>query len=288
VSWLVGMRGFSRRGVVAVTGLLAAYLVLRFFYLGSGTPTLIERSAGFGLRQLGTDELVSRFGEWPYGFYAYNIVSSLLSVLFAEPRAGVWTIPAEFMGGRITVGTLMNVVSSTLTTMLIVWFFVKRLPAWRRREFQSADQIVLVALAVLCANALMSYAYTKDEIMSPAGAFYAVAAFVAVRDALQWASRPDRGRNMTVAVLGVVLAVSASGWGLRSMGLHYQMQAIALSDRNEWVDVDEWLRSQRAFPATPDGKQLVEQLRDQAFTSNVVNPYVVSPLWSPRLAQVFR
>jgi hypothetical protein len=281
-AWLTGARGISTRGVAIVTGLLAAYLVLRFAYLRTGVPALSERSSGFGLQQLGPDELQRRFGAWPYGFYAYNVVSSILTVLFSEPRAGIWTIPAEFLRGRVAGGTIINVVSSTVTTALIVWFVANRRRAWLQRKFDRDDQVVFVALVVLVANAVISYGYTKDEIMGPAGVFYALAVFVAIASMVRGAdlSGPRHG----MAALTIVVAITASGWVVRTAGLHYQMHLMAFYDRNEWVYVDDWLARQKSMPTAAEGKALVQQLREDALEHATINPYLLSS----RLDQWFR
>ena len=298
-AWLTGARGISQRGVLVVTALLAGYLALRFAYLHTGVPALSERSSGFGLRQLDPAELQRRFGAWPYGFYAYNVVSSLLTVLFSEPRAGIWTIPAEFMRGRIAGGTIVNVVSSAVTTVVIAWFVSAR---WRpafahalgrgRLELDRDDQLVIVSLAVIAANAVISYAYTKDEIMGPGGVFYALAAFVAVATLIS--SAMDMGRvppsagamrgGPAVSALALILAVTACGWVVRTAGLHYQMNLMTFYDRNEWVYVDDWLVEQKSAPTTEAGKTLVRQLREDALERAAVNPYLLSP----RLDQWFR
>ena len=289
-AWLTGARGISRRGVIIVTVLLAAYLAMRFGYLRTGVPALSERSSGFGLQQLDPAELQRRFGAWPYGFYAYNVLSSILTVLFSEPRAGVWTTAAEFARGRIAAGTIINVVSSAVTTAVIGWFVVTRVatrpytwPAFAhalrrgKLEFDRDGQIVLVSLAVIAANAVISYGYTKDEIMGPAGVFYALAACVAIAALLSRAAQP-------AAILTILLAITASGWVVRTAGLHYQMNLMTFYDRNEWVYVDEWLANQRSTPTTEAGKALVQQLREEALERVTVNPYLLSP----RLDQWFR
>jgi hypothetical protein len=292
-AWLTGARGISRRGVIVVTALLAGYLAMRFGYLRTGVPALSERSSGFGTQQLDPAELQRRFGAWPYGFYAYNVLSSLLTVLFSEPRAGIWTIPAELARGRIAAGTIINVVSSTVTTLLLGWRVAIRVPAWRsafaqalRRDtpqFDRDDQIVLVALSVIVANAVISYGYTKDEIMGPAGVFYALAACVAVAAWLR-RSVPAIQDGPAAIVLAVILAMTASGWVVRTAGLHYQMNLMTFYDRNEWVYVDDWLASQKSLPSTASGKALVAQLREDALERATVNPYLLSP----RLDQWFR
>ena len=281
-AWVAGARGISRRGVLIVTGLLVGYLAMRFAYLHTGVPALSERNSGFGLRQLGPDELQQRFGVHPYVFYTYNVISSLLTVLLSEPRAGIWTIPVEYMRGRIAAGTVINVVSSAITTTVVVWFVTTRVDGWRRRHFDRDDQLLFVSLAVLAANAVISYSYTKDEIMGPGGVFYAIAAFVAVAHVLRSAD-PSGPRNAAVA-LTMALFVAASGWVVRTAGLHYQMHLMAFYDRNEWVYVDDWLVSQKSTPATTEGKALVQQLRANAIERRTIDPYLLSP----RLDQWFR
>ena len=287
---LTGARGISRRALLVVTLLAAGYLALRFGYLRTGVPALSERSSGFGLRQVGPDELQRRFGAWPYGFYAYNVVSSILTVLFSEPRAGIWTIPAEIARGRIAAGTIVNVVSSIVTTAAIGSFVATRARLWRRLPLERDDQLVFVSLAVIAANAVISYGYTKDEIMGPAGVFYALAAFVAVAFLLRSSGADTQsgtdsvGPRKQMAALALVLAVASSGWLVRTAGLHYQMNLMTFYDRNEWVFVDDWLVKQQSSPTTGAGRALVQQLREDALEHTTVNPYLLSP----RLDQWFR
>ena len=273
-AWIVGFRGVSTRGVIALTGLLALYFLVRFPYLGTGAPTLAERSSGFGFGRLEPGELLRRFNAWPYGFYAYNVASSLISVLLSEPRGGTWTAIADLSVRRVSPGTVVNLGSSAITTAVIGWFILTRVRAWRASSLVSdADRICVVSVAVLAANAAMSYGYTKDEIMSPGGVFYALAAFVAMRELLAWIGRQPRARWKS-AVCGFALAAASTGWAVRTVGLHYQMQMMAFAVRNEWVYVDDWLARQRAAPATAEGTQIVNTLRNDALTRTTVNPYL--------------
>lgn len=283
-AWLAGFRGVSKRGVLIATMLLAAYFVVRFPYLGTGTPALAERSSGFGFGRLGPDELVRRFGAWPYGFYAYNVASSLISVLLSEPRSGTWTAVAEVSSGGVSPGTLINVGSSIVTTIVIGWYGLTLFRSWRARRLEEADRIWLVALAVLAANAAMSYAYTKDEIMSPAGVFYALAGFAAVRRLLPRLGR-QQGARWKSAVYAFAIAGAAAGWAIRTVGLHYQMHLMAFSVRNEWVYVDDWLARQHASPTSAEGKRIVEAMRNDALAQTVVNPYIQAQ--GARAARIF-
>ena len=272
---LTGARGISRRGVLVVSALLAGYFAMRFAYLHTGVPALSERSSGFGLQQLGPDALQRLFGARRSVFYVYNVFSSLLTVLVSEPRAGVWTIPAEYLCGRVAGGTMINVVSSAITTAVVAWFVARRIPRWRSGQLDRDDQLMVVALAVLIGNAVISYSYTKDEIMGPGGVFYALAAFVAVAALVR---RPQS------TVLCVALFIAASGWVVRTAGLHYQMHLMTFYDRNEWVYVDDWLARQKSVPTTTEGEALVERLRDDALRRASINPYLLSP----QLDQWFR
>jgi hypothetical protein len=85
-------------------------------------------------------------------------------------------------------------------------------------------------------------------------------------------------------VIALALFIAASGWVVRTAGLHYQMHLMTFYDRNEWVYVDDWLAKQKSAPATTEGKTLVQQLRDDAIRGATINPYLLSP----RLDQWFR
>jgi hypothetical protein len=188
---------------------------------------------------------------------------------------------------------VINVVSSAVTTAVIAWFLTRRLHAWRTRQFDRDDQLMIVALVVLAANALISFSYTKDEIMGPGGVFYAIAAFVAVAHVLggrkQVASSKGQsseggGARSAAVALTMALFIAASGWVVRTAGLHYQMHLMGFYDRNEWVYVDDWLARQKSAPASAEGRALVQQLRSDAIERRTINPYLLSP----RLDQWFR
>ena len=280
VAWCTGMPGISRRGVVLASAGLAGYLGLRFGYFDTGLPTLVERSTGFGLRTLDPPELMARFGQHPWPLYVYNIISSLGSVTVSQPRAGVWTLPAALADGQPVLGTVINLVSSTATTAVIAWCGASRWRRWRTRRFEHVDQVLLVAGAVLVANAALSYSYTKDEIMSPAGAFYALAAVVAFHQLIGWweqqAARVPRASAVTLLMLSLLLLPSASGWGLRAIGTHYRMHQMALDVRNEWVHVDGWLEQQHAAPGSAEARATVERLRRDALEHTTANPYFLA------------
>lgn len=276
---IVGLRGVSPIGIAAVTLLLLGYMYLRFESLGTGAPALTERASGFWTERLSTEELVRRFGERPSVFYAYNVLSSWLSVLLSEPRAGTFAIPRQLsLTGELLPGTLLNVFSSVVTTVFMVAVVARRWREWLAGRFMKGDQLLLVMLAVLAGNGAISYGYTKDETMSTAGVFYALAASAAVREAVAWASARRRAMRIAVAVL---LFAVGSAWALRTIGLHYQMRSIAYAATNEWVSVDRWLDEQGASPTTPEARRLVELLRNDAIDRPATPAYFL-PSWGER------
>lgn len=118
-AWASGMHGVSRRGIIAVTALLAVYCCVRFWYLSVGTPGLDERSSGFLLRMLEPEEIEQRFGSSPIWFYAYNVATSMLSVLLSDPDGGIFEIGRAWLQGDVPPRLYVAVVSSVMTTGLI-------------------------------------------------------------------------------------------------------------------------------------------------------------------------
>jgi hypothetical protein len=73
-----------------------------------------------------------------------------------------------------------------LTTALIATAAIKVIRGHRTSDM--TDRLVFVFAGVLAANALLSYAYTKDDIMSVSGVFYGLAAYAASRFLIDRAS----------------------------------------------------------------------------------------------------
>lgn len=254
-----GDRGVSFRGVLLATAVLAGYFAL-LMYLNVGAPGLDERSTGFGFRVLEPSEVVARFSANPLPLYVYNYVSGLLTVLLAEPRGGVWRFAAGVVNGPLPAWEIINVVASVLTTAVIAWHVARRARAWRRGNIDADDRLVLLFLAVLPVNALLCLVYVKDVIMSPAGVFYALAAFVALRDLVF-----NGGRRLPVRALSVVLLlVISSCWGWKLLGIHYSLRITNAATRADWAYEDEWETSNRIAIRTPEALALRQTLIDDA------------------------
>ena len=274
-AWALGGRGLSRWALGVMTVLVAAYLAYRVAELSAGGPGLAERASGFGFGILEPSQLVSRFGAHPAWFYAYNIVASFLTVLFSEPKGGVWRFVYELTAGHLDWWTIVSVVSSAATTVVVAWYLWTRRSALRGWTLDRDDRIVLLFGVVLVANAVISYPYTKNIIMSPAGIFLAPAAFVAARRVLSSAAAP------TLLVAGLLLVLNV-GWAYRVVGTHYNLRYTAQQQRNEWAHVDSWLAAQQMRLDGPDALALRDALQRDA-----VYNHPTPPQPSARLAQWF-
>lgn len=272
---LVGARGMSRGGVAVLVLLLAGYFVLRFPILGVGSPELIERSSGFGFRILDPPDLLARFGPNPYPFYLYNVVCSFLSVLLSEPTGGVFRLTHQLLEGDLDAASLVTPIASIGATALVFMFIWRRRAIWLQRRFQRDDQLVILFLFLLVANAVISYPYVKDVVMSPAGAFFAVAVFVAARHAL--AGLPAKAPAFAGAAAVAAFAVIGSAWAVRVVGMHVSLRSAAYVERNEWAYANISLQDDGVV-VTDTEAVLLRTLRDDAMFVHPPPPPLAPPL----------
>jgi hypothetical protein len=272
-AYVLGARGLSRPAVLTMTGCVIAYLVLRLFVFHVGSPTLVERASGFGFTILEPSQLMARFADRPWPFYAYNVLSSVSTVLFSEPKGGVWRFIFELTTGTLHPWTAISVASSATATILVAWF------AWRRRDrlrawtFEHDDRLVWLFAAVLAANAVISFPYTKNSIMSPAGVFFGLAVTAASR---QW-FRQAATRRVVPTLF--IFAVLTFGWAYRLAGTHYNLRWTAAEQRGNWVLVDDWLGRQRIALHGAGGAALRDTLRRDALWIHPT-PYQPSSAWT--------
>jgi hypothetical protein len=265
-----GLRGISKRGVVLMTLLVVVYAVFRVGLLRKEGAALGERGTGFGTATLSESEQIERFGSRPLVLYAYNVSTAATSVLVSQPQAGRFTVATAWERGPLPPVFIVQIGSSVLTTMLIAWYVCSRSPTGRRRW---REPVPLTGFVVLGASAFLSYAYTKDEIISSAGVFYALAAYTAVRGLLE--ARPPAWFGVPLVV--VVLAVS-SAWAVRSAGLHLRLRHGAFEARAGWAYVLSPV-TPATWPKDPHTRQVVSRMRDEALLHATVAPAML-PKWT--------
>jgi hypothetical protein len=264
----LGWRGVSRAGVVAACGLLAGYFILRFLVLANGLPGLTERDSGFGLARYSPAELLAMFGGNPLPFYAYNVLSSMLTVLAGEPRNGVFTLAKGVLEGGADPALVIGLVASLLATGVIGWYAWVRRVEWAAWTLSHGDRLVLLFVMVLVANAAISFGYTKDIIMSPAGLLQAAAVFVAARALLERTWIPSLRRT----AVAVVLLVLSGTWAIRAAGLHAALDVTAVSVREQWAYVDEWMEQVGWTASQSSTEGVKSRLQDDAIIRHPARP----------------
>ncbi len=270
-----GMNGMTRSSVVAATVLLGIYLVVRHA-LDISSPGIGGHGSGFGGTFYSPEELTQRFGAHPLGFIVYNIAGGLASLLFSEPRRGVYNLAIAWRTGEPHAVLLINLVSSIATSGLMVWYAITHLRGGRA-GWSDADRMFVVACAVMTVNATLNAAYIKDEIISVGGLFYAVAAFIAVRGLLE--TIPQR-RIVASALIALFLMTDAGLWAFRAAGVHYVLRYDAFKTRNDWVEL---LRPDKRdnWPTDPQELAITQRIHDEAILKTVASPSFM-PRWADR------
>jgi len=283
-AWLTGMPGASRRTAAGATLLLALYAVVRFGLFSTGLPTIEERSTGYLLGTLEPEQVRARFGDDLTLFHLYNVVSSALSVLWSEPRSGVWVFVRAVRGDQVAPRHVVQLGASLFATSLIVAYVVSRWRSGIRFPLTMADRHTIIFGLVLAANAAMSYVYTKDEIMSVAGAFYALPVFGAAVYFLRRWPEQRRSWGLTAAACVVCLAGS-SAWAVRAAGVHHVLRSQAFVQRNDWTRLEREWRKDGNWERYQSSEPLIRSLQHQAISTRVVNPFF-EPRWMERVFDV--
>jgi hypothetical protein len=127
---------------------------------------------------------------------------------------------------------------------------------------------------------VLSFAYTKDEIMSVAGAFLALAAYGAVREALTLGVTL---RPLAATGCAVLLCALATGWSVRAAGVHYVLRSQAVKHQIDWVELPGRWQRDGSWPTNAAEQQIIWQLRSDAVQFALPNTRVGWPEWPDRL-----
>ena len=278
---IAGFRGVSLRAVAVVTAILCVYFYLRFVRLSVGAPGLVERSSGYGFSIRSPQELGTMFGAHPLPFYAYNVAASALAVLLSEPSNGVFVFVRNLLTGKATAAMYVNVMSSTLTTLVIVWYVVRSSRTWVKSQLTYHDRLLFVAVAMIAANAVISFPYTKDVTMVPAVVFFAIAMFVPL-EALVRELRMRRVEMERPVAMFTVLTIIAVGWSIRSLSFYADMRIQSYTAQTDWVFLDDWMRSGQIEIRSPHERDLAEHFRAEMIGMEVPKVYL-DPPWIKEL-----
>ena len=134
--------------------------------------------------------------------------------------------------------------------------------------------MLALSAAVVAVSGLLCATYIKDEIVSTAGVFYALAAYVAMHRLF---AVSGEGRLRTVMV-GACILVVAPLWGFRTAGTHYELRRAAFVTRNDWVlDASE----PSGGETSPADRGRFSRLRGEALRHRVTSPSFL-PEWGER------
>jgi hypothetical protein len=195
---------------------------------------------------------------------------SAVSVLVSQPTAGQWTVARAWQQGSVPAVYVVEIGSSVMTTALVLWYFAGRGPSGRRRW---REPLSAAFLAVLGGSAALSYAYAKDEIVSTAGVFYALAAYAALREMLARVS--PSWRTVPIALIVVTLS---SAWAMRAAGLHLKLRHAAFDARSDWAFV-LYPANRPRWPADPHTLRVVRRMREESMLQRTAAPALL-PAWT--------
>jgi hypothetical protein len=280
-AWMARAPGVSTRAVVAVSAMFAGYFIIRFGIYQTEMPLLYERSTTVLLERLDPSDLQQRFGDNPLPLYAYNVAASMASVLFSQPRSGLVVIAKEWIAGDVPARTWINLGASLFATGLIAVYAVRRIAegVWWPRSW--ADRQIFIFAGVLAANAVISYGYAKDDIMSVAGALYPVAVFGTAAYFLErFRVRPPAWP--AAALIAAVFCTGATLWAVRAAGVIHVLHHEAYAQRSDWTRAENVLNEPHNANRYENVRPVMEAMRREAIAAPVMNPRFI-PRWADRI-----
>jgi hypothetical protein len=229
-AWWTRAPGASRGMALTLGAFGIAYVAFRLIWRTSWLP--FEQDVGVGFTEWSIEEAAARFGGFPYWVYLYSSASTVASLLFAEPRRGVFRIVQSWLEGQVLPWQVVQVGSSVALTTLIAWWGVRSLKARAHGEWSHDARVFVCTVLVVLAAGALSFNYSRERLAGFAAVFYAIAAFGALRAVL--------GRTLVASrtgfvVGGLCLALLGAAWHTRAVG------TIEWARGQSWANHQEWL-----------------------------------------------
>jgi hypothetical protein len=226
VLWWFGAPGLDRRAVVWVLAATAVYAVIRLTFAEYSGESLYA-DTGFIFQTVDAATLRARFGDSPWLLWAYNVLSTLLTITVSEPREGVYAFVESLLARDMESWQWFQVGTSVLTTIVVAGGLVRGWP-WSARD----RLLVIAGCTLLVCGSALGFMYTRDRIGLAGGVGYALLLYVAAAAWLEKAPRAGWQRRLAVGTVVVVAAV----WIVRSGEIWFQLRDTAWDYRVEWTD----------------------------------------------------
>ena len=265
VAWWTGAPGANARLTACLTLVAVAYVALRLS--GGASWELFQQDVGLGFSEIDKRTASVRFAAFPYWMYAYNSLSTLANILFAEPTRGTFRIVRDVVDGEPQLWQALHLVSSTGTTALIAWWGVRSIRTQARGEWTVESRLFLALIAALLACTALSFNYSRDRLGGMAAVFYAMAAFFAVQHVT---SRMLTAPRVRLAVATIWLMVMAVAWHTRVV------TTLEYARVHSWGNQEEWfvrLPTRRLdFSHRPVYLEIMESMIEQGTRTSAPHP----------------
>ena len=221
--WWAGAPGVQRRDVAWGLGGAMLYVVVRTTFSSAGADVpWIHDGSGLGFGQIEPDGFSDAFGEAPYLFWVYNVMASLMTVLFSEPRGGTFEFIHSLIEGNTPPWRWIQLATSVVTTCTgIVVLMRPRLEGHHR-------QLLVLGCILILSSSLLGFLYTRDRVVVVAGAGYALLVFLMASLLVESGKYRRAG---SVALVVVLLA----GWTWRSAESMLVVRDRAFESYSAWV-----------------------------------------------------
>jgi hypothetical protein len=266
--WLAGAPGVTRRAAISVLVATGLYVAIRLGLGSDGGVPASHNENGFGFSMLTPAQVRDEFGNPPLLLWIYNAASTLFTVLFSEPRDGVFSFVESLLARDMESWRWFHVALSTLTSGVIVFGLVMRRPSspGLRRD----RLLVALGLALLVFGSGLGFLYTRDRIALSAGVGYALLLYVAVGALME--RMP--GDGWTRRVVSGALVLLAAAWVVRSGETFLQLRDTAWDYHLEWT-----ARFTEKGGATEDRTELFMALQKEALRQTPADPRI-DPAWT--------
>jgi hypothetical protein len=225
--WWTKAPGVGARGVAAAIAAVLAYVAIRLVFGPLSSPPSVYTGSGVGFSLYTAEELSDIFEHAPWLFWLYNTSATFFSVVFSEPRAGLYRFVESLLRGGAAPWQWLHIVTSLATTTMIAVVLAAH------RAWSDRDRWLLTAgLVLIVFGSGLGALYTRDRIGLFAGVGYAILLYLALAALLDRV--PASGWRRAVAVCGV--SALAAAWVVRGVETYFQLRDTAWDYHLEWTE----------------------------------------------------